>query len=352
MKGYFYFLISIALLFACKKDQHTLSDNYSPTPIEISYPSWVKTYLSEMPLNSENPLTKEGIELGRKLFYEKQLSLNNSQSCASCHQQANGFSDSSRYSNGIDGSKGDRNAMAISNLAWSNHLFWDGRRSSLEGQAHDPVTNPIEMKNDWNTVVSRLSKDVNYPDLFYKAFKTRTIDSNLVVKAIAQFERSLVSFNSRFDKFYFESDTNALNVQEKNGLEIFFNKGDCNHCHSDVLLSDDALRNNGLDATFTDNGLGNVTKSDSDNGKFKVVSLRNIEVTAPYMHDGRFKTLEDVVNQYNEGIHANSPNMDDNMQKLIQGIQLTNQEKQDLVAFLKTFTDSEFLTNKAFSNPN
>jgi cytochrome c peroxidase len=248
--------------------------------------------------------------------------------------------------------EGDRNAMAIANLAWSNHFFWDGRRSSLEGQAHDPVTNPIEMKNDWNTVISRLSKDANYPELFYKAFKTRTIDSNLVVKAIAQFERSLVSFNSPFDKFYFESDTNALTAQEKNGLEIFFNKGDCNHCHSDVLLSDDAFRNNGLDATFTDNGLGKVTNRATDNGKFKVVSLRNIEVTAPYMHDGRFKTLEEVVNQYNDGIHPNSPNMDDNMQKLIQGIQLTNQEKQDLVAFLKTFTDREFLTNKAFSNPN
>jgi len=352
MKGYFYFFISIALLVACKKEQNAIVDNYTPTLTEIAYPSWVKIYLSEMPQNSDNPLTKEGIELGRKLFYEKQLSLNNSQSCASCHQQANGFSDSSRFSKGIDGSLGDRNAMAISNLAWSNHLFWDGRRSSLEGQAHDPVTNPIEMKNDWNTVVSRLSKDAKYPDLFYKAFKTRTIDSNLVVKAIAQFERSLVSFNSRFDKYYFESDTNALTVQEKKGLEIFFNKGDCNHCHSDVLLSDDAFRNNGLDATFTDNGRGNITKSQSDNGKFKVVSLRNIEVTAPYMHDGRFKTLEEVVNQYNEGIHTNSPNMDDNMQKLIQGIQLTTQEKLDLVAFLKTFTDSEFLTNNAFSNPN
>ncbi len=352
MKSLFYFFMAFALFLSCKKDQNTLSDNYTPTPIEISYPSWVKTYLSEMPLNSENPLTKEGVELGRKLFYEKQLSLNNSQSCASCHQQANGFSDSSRYSTGIDGSKGDRNAMAIANLAWGNHFFWDGRRSSLEGQAHDPVTNPIEMKNDWNTVVSRLSKDAIYPELFYKAFKTRTIDSNLVVKAIAQFERSLVSFNSPFDKFYFESDTNALTAQEKYGLEIFFNKGDCNHCHSDVLLSDDAFRNNGLDATFTDNGLGKVTNRTTDNGKFKVVSLRNIEVTAPYMHDGRFKTLEEVVNQYNEGIHTNSPNMDDNMQKLIQGIQLTNQEKQDLVAFLKTFTDREFLTNKAFSNPN
>ncbi len=345
-------IVLTMLVFACKKTSNQTDDNYEPTPTSIDYPSWVNVYLSEMPQNADNPLTKEGIELGRQLFYETQLSLNNTQSCGSCHQQVNGFSDSSRYSSGIDGSRGNRNAMAIVNLAWSKYFFWDGSRTSLEEQAHDPVTNPIEMNNDWTTVVQRLLKDPKYPTLFYRAFKTRNIDSNLVVRAIAQFERSLVSFNSRFDQYYFEGDTTILNQQEKNGLSIFFNKGDCNHCHSDVLLSDDAFRNNGLDKVFTDNGRGLVTKDATDNGKFKVVSLRNIEATAPYMHDGRFKTLEEVVSHYNEGIHKDSPNMDDNMQKLIAGIQLSTQEKRDLVAFLKTFTDQNFLNNQAFSNPN
>ncbi len=352
MRKALFLMLATLLVFACKKSINPVDENFEPIPATIDYPSWVSVYLSEMPQNISNPLTKEGIALGSLLFYETQLSKNNTQSCASCHQQANGFSDTSRFSSGIDGSKGDRNAMAIVNLAWSKSFFWDGRRTTLESQAYDPVTNPIEMNNDWATVVDRLSKNSKYPELFYRAFKTRKIDSNLVAKAIAQFERSLVSFNSRFDKYYFEGDTTILNEQEKNGLSIFFNKGDCNHCHSDVLLSDDAFRNNGLDKQFTDKGRGLVTKDATDDGKFKVVSLRNIEVTAPYMHDGRFKTLEEAVSHYNEGIHKDSPNMDDNMQKIISGIQLSNQEKLDLVAFLKTFTDQQFLTNKAHSNPH
>lgn len=349
----FVLLLLGAVVFACSKTEtpSNTSEVYSATPYTVTIPSWVSTFLSPMPTNPSNPLTVEGISLGRKLFYEPMLSDNQTQSCASCHLQTAGFTDTAAFSKGTNGAIGDRNAMQIINLAWSNYLFWDGRRTTLEAQAHDPVTNPIEMRNTWPVVVERLQKDPIYPGLFFKAFGTRTIDSNLVTKAIAQFERTLVSFNSRFDKYYFEGDTNALNTQEKRGLALFFGKADCNHCHSDVLLTDDALRNNGLDTRFTDRGRGKVTGLPTDDGKFKVPTLRNIAETAPYMHDSRFKTLEEVVNHYSDNVKTNSPNLDENMEIIAKGLRLSQQEKSDLVAFMKSLSDTEFLTNPNFKKP-
>lgn len=344
--------ISLAVI-ACKKDKETATDrdNYQPAPLKVAYPEWVETYLGAMPEAPGNPLTVEGVALGRKLFYDTKLSDNYTLSCASCHRQEHAFTDTASFSVGTNGATGNRNAMQIINLGWSNKLFWDGRRQSLEGQAHDPVTNMVEMRNTWKVVAERLQADPNYPDLFFKAFGTRTIDSNLVTKAIAQFERTLVSFNSRFDAYYFGNDTTVLSAGEKRGLQVFMKKGDCNHCHTDVLLTDDALRNNGLDNVFADKGMGVVTGNPQDDGKFKVPTLRNIEVTGPYMHDSRFKTLEEVVDHYSTGIKASSPNIDENMELIKNGINLTAQEKADLVAFLKTFTDHTFLTNPAFSMP-
>ncbi len=345
--------IYMLVVIACtkKESSNQITDVFQPTPFAITYPSWVDIYLGKMPIPVDNPTTVEGITLGRKLFYDSKLSDNQTQSCASCHQQSNGFTDSAAFSVGTNGALGDRNAMQIINLAWSKYLFWDGRRVTLEGQAHDPVTNPIEMRNTWPTVVNRLQNDAEYPNLFFKAFGTKNIDSNLVVKAIAQFERTMISFNSKFDKFYFEGDTSVFNESEKRGQAMFFGKADCNHCHSDVLLTDDALRNNGLDLNFKDKGFGKVTNIAKDDGKFKVPTLRNIEVTAPYMHDSRFKTLEEVVDFYNEGIVKNSPNLDENMELIVKGLNLNQQEKTDLIAFMKTLTDQEFLTNSKLSKP-
>lgn len=221
----------------------------------------------------------------------------------------------------------------------------------MELQAHDPVSNPIEMANTWPEVVKRLQNHSDYPKLFFKAFGSKTIDSNMVTKAIAQFERTLVSFNSRYDQYYFENKTSALNAQEIAGLNIYFGKAHCNDCHSDVLLTDNAVRNNGLDATPVDKGKGEVTGNQSDIGKFKVPTLRNIAVTAPYMHDSRFKTLEQVVDFYNNGVKVTSPNLDEHMQPFVPSLNLTTQEKADLVAFLKTFTDETFLNNPAFKKP-
>jgi len=300
----------------------------------------------------DNALTVEGIALGRRLFYEKALSDNYTQSCASCHKQENGFSDPLPFSVGTDGSVGTRSAMAIINLGWDQRLFWDGRRNSLELQAHDPVTNPIEMRNTWPVVVQRLQAHAEYPDLFRAAFGTSTIDSTLVTKAIAQFERTLVSFNSRYDRFHFLGDSSALSPAEMHGRDLFFRDAHCVDCHSAERMSDGAMRNNGLDQTPTDLGLGGFTGQGAHNGRFKVTTLRNIAATAPYMHDSRFQTLEQVVDFYALNVQTNAVNLDAHMAPWVDGeIDLDAQERADLVAFLHALTDSTFLTNPAFGPP-
>jgi len=344
-----------AAVHACKKDKKPTDTVpvYNPTADSVPVPAFVKKYIGAMPHPADNPLTTEGIALGRKLFYEKMLSNDKSMSCASCHKQENAFDDKRPFSQGTNGAFGNRNAMAIMNAAWDKQYFWDGRRSSLEGQAHDPVTNPIEMANNWPEVVRRLQSSTTYPDLFFKAFGTKTVDSILAMKAIAQFERTLVSFNSTFDQYYYVGDTNAFLQSEKNGLAIFTGKGMCNNCHlMNTLLTDREFKNNGLDTDPADPGVMKFTGNASDRGKFKVPSLRNVGVSAPYMHDSRFATLEEVVNFYSSGVKQSSPNLDEHMIPFGAGLNLTTQEKADLVAFLKTFTDPIFLKNKNFSDPN
>lgn len=338
----------ILLSWACSPEP---KDIYDPQPHNLEVPDFVEIYLGNFQSPQDNPLTVEGVNLGRRLFYDKKLSNDFTMSCATCHKQENAFDDPRPFSEGTNGSFGNRNAMAIVNLGWGTSFFWDGRRNSLEDQAHDPVVNPIEMANSWPTVVSRLQADEEYPSLFYKAFGSYNIDSNLVAMAIAQFERTLVSFNSPFDRYYFQGETSALNAQEISGLDIFLNKAHCNDCHSDVLLTDNAFRNNGLDISFTDNGLGLVTANASDNGKFKVPTLRNVELTSPYMHDSRFNTLEQVIDFYSSNVKSASPNLDQHMIPFGNGLNLTIQEKADLLAFLKVLTDSSFINNSAYGDP-
>lgn len=326
---------------------------YAPTALTIEVPAYVEKYVGKIAAPADNPTTVEGVALGRKLFYEQMLSNDNTMSCASCHKQENAFDDPRRFSLGTNGTAGTRNAMAIVNAAWEKHFFWDGRRQTLEGQAHDPVTNPIEMANMWPEVVRRLQASSTYPALFFKAFGSKTIDSTMVVKAIAQFERTLVSFGSRFDKYFYAGDTTVFSQSEKNGLVIFTGKGMCNNCHiMNTLLTDLDIKNNGLDVHPADEGLMKFTGNTGDRGKFKVPTLRNIGVSAPYMHDGRFATLAEVVDFYSSGVQQSSPNIDEHMPDFGSGLNLTNEEKADLIAFLNTFTDQAFLTDARFSNPN
>lgn len=337
-------LVAITLLQACVDE---IEPDFVATPMQVSLPSWV----DKMPIPADNPLTVEGVALGRKLFYEKKLSGDNSISCASCHSQLHGFSDSNRYSTGINGLQGNRQAMAVFNMAWETSFFWDGRIATLEKQAHDPVVNPIEMNARWPDVLRKLQADPQYPNLFKSAFGTERIDSVLVTKAIAQFERSIVSFDSRYDRYVYKNDTSALNASEKRGALIFENSA-CLHCHAGVLLTDNSFRNNGLPFDPSDPGYGAVTGKAEDMGKFKVTSLRNIAYTAPYMHDGRFKTLEEVVEHYNSGITFGIANLDPFLIGATPGLGLSPQQKVDLVAFLKTMSDESLLRNPAYAKPD
>lgn len=305
----------------------------------------------------DNKLTEEGISLGRKLFYDPILSGDGTQACADCHLAENSFTDPRQFSVGIDGSIGTRNAMPLFNLAWNlnEKFFWDGRSLTLEDQALDPVTNPIEMNNTWPNAVASLQADPQYPSLFQDAFGTSTINENLVTKALAQFERTLVSANSRFDKF--SNGTGTLTPSEQNGLAIFMDeeRGDCFHCHGNPnspLWTDNDFHNNGLDASFSDIGLGEFTGDPSDNGKFKSPSLRNLAFSAPYMHDGRFETLDEVINHYSEGL-VDSPTIDPLMKTVANGgVHLTENDKADLKAFLLSLSDESFINNPDYQDPN
>ena len=339
----------------CSDQNAGSEDIYSPIPYSLKIPELFQQKLIDPLIPSNNPLTEEGVALGKKLFFDRKLSGNNTQACASCHKPQNSFTDNTRFSNGIDGVFGSRNSMPLMNLAWNftDKFAWDGKELGLERQALEPVKNPIEMHSNWGNVAEKLQQDPEYPTLFLRAFGTTTIDSSLVTKAIAQFERILISGNAKFDQYLLGNAT--LSLEELNGFAIFMDeeKGDCFHCHgsdNNPLWTDNGFHNNGLDSTFDDLGLGAVTGDPNDNGTFRSPSLRNLNFTAPYMHDGRFATLEEVINHYSEGLQFSST-IDPLMKKVSQGgVQLTPQEKLDLKAFLLTLTDPEFINNPDFRN--
>lgn len=315
----------------------------------------------------DNKLTKRGVELGRMLFYDPILSSDSTISCASCHNPQYSFSDNRKYSVGVNGAVGNIQAMALVNLAWQSKFFWNGRSGSMENQATQPILNPIEMHETPQSVVNKLKTHAKYPLYFRSAFGTDEITLDLVGKALAQFERTMISENSKLDelvKLNAEPSAFFTNPLEFEGFNIFMTeRGECFHCHGGVrtLLTNaqlDVFRNNGMmsDGEQSGKGLAEVTGLSSDAGKFKVPILRNIEFSSPYMHDGRFTTLEEVVEFYSTGINENS-NIDPiflkNSARIEQygGLGLSTREKQALVAFLKTLSDTSFINNKAFRSP-
>ncbi len=351
------FFIFIALFSSCDDDGISGYQPYTPTLLPLAIPQIFSDNIIATVIPFDNPQTVEGVALGRKLFFDPILSADNSQACADCHSPVNAFTDSDRFSEGIDGLLGNRNSMPLFNLAWNynENFFWDGRSFSLEKQAIEPVKDPIEMHNNWIAATQSLQSNSEYPTLFEKAFGTSIIDSILVTKAIAQFERTLISANSRFDKHLL--GTLTLTTQELNGFNVFMDetKGDCFHCHGNAnnpLWTDNIFHNNGLDAVITDLGLGKFTGNPADNGKFRTPSLRNLEFTAPYMHDGRFTTLDEVINHYSEGLQ-NSSTIDPLMKAINNGgVQLSDTDKAALKSFLLSLSDSEFINNPKFQNPN
>ncbi|MDP5157446.1 MAG: cytochrome-c peroxidase [Flaviramulus sp.] len=345
-------LLIIFIILSCSNED---VQQYAPTPSLLKIPELFENNILKPVIPSDNQQTVEGIELGKKLFFDPILSGDKTLACADCHAPENAFTDSSRFSEGIDGSLGKRNSMPLFNLAWNydENFFWDGGTFSLEHQAFIPVSDPTEMKNSWKQLQQELQKHPEYPNLFQKAFGTSKIDSTLVTKAIAQFERTLISANSKFDKYLLGEV--ILTPEEVDGFNIFMEetKGDCFHCHGsdkNPLWTDNIFHNNGLDETFTDLGLGTITGDPADNGKFKSPSLRNLIFTAPYMHDGRFTTIDEVINHYSEGL-KNSSTIDPLMKKVAQGgVGLSIQEKSNLKAFLLALSDYDFIGNPDFIN--
>lgn len=353
-----FILAGLLLIASCRKDK--ISD-FEPTPYNLSIPS----HFPNMPIPSDNPMTVEGVELGRYLFYEKKLSGDNSMSCASCHHAEAAFSDPNQFSTGITGAVGTRNSMALINLGWQQFFFWDGRAATLEAQLLEPVPNPIEMNQSWSDAVEKLRTDDRYPEMFAKAFGEYGIDSVKVTKALAQFLRTMISAESKFDVMYKYQNGlqltakeqqiySAVTIEEWAGYDLFLslNGADCLHCHNGPLMQVQKYSNNGLDASFTDPGRMEVTGNGTDNGKFKVPTLRNIAYSAPYMHDGRFATLDEVIDHYSSGI-IQSETIDPMIEFAhMGGVQLDDQEKQLLKAFLLCLSDENFIQDPRFSNPH
>ncbi|MEM9024153.1 MAG: cytochrome c peroxidase [Bacteroidota bacterium] len=316
-------------------------------------------FFPPLPETSNAP-TVEGAKLGRFLFYDPILSADRTVSCASCHRQEVAFSDApQRFSRGIHGDTLARNTMPLFNLGWYPALFWDGRATSIEEQVFHPVRDHKEMDLDWPLAVERIRASTFYQNRFRMAFGTETIDSTLIANAIAQFERTLISKDSKYDRAL--RGEAHLTREEYEGFVLMNDqsKGDCLHCHttdSDALGTTARFSNNGLEAAtgpqeYADQGKAAVTGKPEDVGRFRIPSLRNVAVTAPYMHDGRFETLEEVVDFYSEGVR-NSYNVDPKMASAHRGgVRLTTAEKAHIVAFLHALTDSVFLSNPEFGNP-
>lgn len=348
-------LIPVVLVIGCMSNRNAIRDrpDYGPTPYVLNPPAWAVDSEHKFMVPDDNPLTVEGIALGRRLFYEKALSKDGTLSCGSCHVQANAFSDPDRYSMGMEGEVGNRNAMALMNLAWSHFYFWDARALSLEAQALAPVRDHREMFNSWPEVLQRLQERAGYTDQFHAAFGTMEPDSLNVVRALAQFERTLLSFASPFDRFHYDCDTTALTPMEQRGMDLFFGGAHCSDCHELPLFQDHGVINIGLDSIPVDQGMGARTGIAKHMGRFKTPSLRNCQVSGPYMHDGRFATLAEVVDFYADDVRLTTPNFDDHMFAWkLRVVQLDAQERVDLVAFLTTLTDTAFLNAPSLSDPD
>ncbi len=324
------------------------SRNGAPYPLAIS------ERLPQVTLPADNPLTVEGVELGRRLFEEPKLSRNGRQACTSCHDRARAFSDGRRQSVGESGQPGRRNAMALANLAWAREFFWDGRARSLREQVLLPIQDAKEMNESLDRAVAKLQADRSYADRFHAVFGSPGVTSERIARALEQFLLTLISQESKFDRAARKLTT--LSPQEQRGLQLFVTEhdparglrgADCFHCHGGNLFSNQQFLNNGLPEHDGDVGRMAVTGLESDRGKFKVPSLRNVALTGPYMHDGRFATLEDVVEHYNGPLHRTST-LDPNLAKHpVAGLGLSADDKAALVAFLKTLTDDKFVATKA-----
>jgi cytochrome c peroxidase len=346
MKKVSFFLLVMLVCLSCSKT--SVPEAYTPIPLQVEMPS----NFPELAYNLDNnPVTDAGFELGKKLFYEGRLSSNDAIACAFCHEQAFAFTHHGHnLSHGVNGGIGKRNSQPMQNLGYQTSFMWDGAASHLDLQPIIPLTSDLEMGETLSNVVQKLSTDTYYQEQFAKAFDGEGVTSENLLKALSQFMLMMVSSNSKYDKYIRQEDNVELSTIELDGLATFQDK--CISCHATDLFTDQTFRNNGLSINpqLDDKGRYNILENPNDLYKFKVPSLRNVEVSHPYMHDGRFSTLEAVLNFYDSGAVDNG-NVDEILLRAdgTYGISLSDYEKESLIAFLKTLTDNEFLNDTRFS---
>ena len=335
--------IIITILSSCKKDEPVISpipvtptDNFAfKTP--ANFPASIYTF-------DGNTVSRAKFVLGRSLFYDPILSLDSSVSCATCHAQSHGFADHNiPFSKGVNGTFGNRNAPPVFNMAWNPYFFWDGNVKNMDDFSLHPILNPIEMKEDTTHLFEKLNKNNFYSTQFKKAYNINRITPKYLQLALSQYMAFVVSANSKYDQV--KAGKATLTANEQAGYELF--KTNCAQCHKEPLFTDYSFRNNGLDSIYNDDGRFNVTKVESDRAKFKVPTLRNVEFTYPYMHDGRFASIMDVINHYNSGIKSHS-NLDPTLNK---NLNLSSTDKKNLMKFLFTLTDYSMIGDTLISEP-
>jgi cytochrome c peroxidase len=324
-------VLALLTLAGCTKEAPKSGANLTPYPLQIplglerDYAKWIP---------ADNPLTTAKVNLGKILYFDPRLSGDGTISCASCHTPKFGFGDNLQFSDGVKGRVGTRNSNTVLNRLYSTLQFWDGRAKSLEEQALGPVQNPVEMANSLPVMVASLQQIQRYKPLFREAFGSEEITADRVAKALASFERTLLSGNSAFDRFQ-AGDDQAISASAKRGFAVFMSKGNCSQCHSLPNFTDEQFHNAGVGMNKPNPDLGRymVTKNEADKGAFKTPTLREIAQTGPYFHDGSAKTLEEVV-----AVHAGGGRKNPNLDAKIRPLRLSNREQKDLVEFLQTLT--------------
>lgn len=340
-----YFTIGMGFIFmGCSENMEGVQKK--PVPIHFSVPSNFPEPFYDL---SVNPLTEEGVALGKMLFYDPKLSRNNTISCGSCHQQPSAFTHHGHdLSHGIDDKLGRRNSLPIQNLIWYKSFFWDGGVHNLDLVPLNAIGNMVEMDEEPGEIINKLQAEQKYTDQFLAAFGTEEINSMRFLQAMSQFMATMISANSPYDK-YIRKEGAQLTAEQLEGHELF--KTHCATCHATDLFTDQSYRNNGFSSAadlVKDPGREEITLNPQDRGKFKVPSLRNVEYTAPYMHNGKLKSLEDVLNFYTSGVQS-SPTLDSLLNKTDPGFLLNDDQKKKIIAFLKTLTDEQFLSDRRFA---
>jgi cytochrome c peroxidase len=335
------------LSFAACTDPEPPVEPKGPTPLTLSIPSNFPEPVYDLTVN---PLTEEGVALGKMLFYDPILSRNNTISCGFCHQQQSAFTHHGHdVSHGIDDQLGRRNSLPVQNLIWYRNFFWDGGVHQLDLVPLNPIANPVEMDEDTQQLIAKLEDKQKYRDQFQAAFGSEEVTSEKFLQALSQFMATMVSANSLYDQ-HVRNEGITLTTEQLDGRALF--EVHCATCHATDLFTDQSFRNNGISSEANlpkDKGREEITLNPDDRGKFKVPSLRNVEYTSPYMHNGKLKTLQEVLDFYSSGVQMNSTldpllNRDGNL-----GIPLSSDEKKKIIAFLKTLTDEQFLSDRRFS---